>query len=61
MCYMSVKVNRRVLSLCKQEHGHLTGTDLAGLLGARKPLAVGVDAMVVGATFTRCTTGTYGQ
>lgn len=51
-------MNRSVLSLCKQRHDHLTGTDLARLVRGRKPLAIGIDAMVVGATFTRCTTGT---
>lgn len=51
-----MKVTGRVPSLFKQRHVHLTGTDLARLIRARKPLAVAIDAMVVGATFTRCTT-----
>lgn len=41
-----------------QRHVYLTGTDLARLVRGCKPLAVGIDAMVVGTTFTRCTAGT---
>lgn len=55
---VSLKVNRSVLSLFKQRHVYLTGTDLARLVRGRKPLAVAIDAMVIGATFTQCTAGT---
>lgn len=57
-CVVSLKVNRSVLSLFKQRHVYLTGADLARLVRGRKPLAVAIDAMVIGATFTRCTAGT---
>lgn len=49
---MSLKVNRSVLSLFTERHVYLTGTDLARLVRGQKPLAVAIDAMVIGATFT---------
>lgn len=60
-CVVSLKMNRSVLSLFKQRHFYLTGTDFARLVRGWKPLAVAIDAMVIGATFTRCTAGTWGQ
>lgn len=35
----------------------LTSADVAGLIRGRKPLAVAIDTMVIGAAFTRCTAG----
>lgn len=45
--------------MCVMREGHfyLTGTDATRLVRGRKPLAVAVDTMVVGAAFTLRTTG----
>lgn len=43
--------------ICKWRDAYLTGTDVAGLIRGLKPLAIAIDAMVIGAAFTHCTTG----
>lgn len=40
---------------------HLTRADVAGVVRSRKPLAVAIDTMVIGAAFTQCTTGAWGK
>lgn len=56
-----LKVNSIVCSVCvcvcEWRRAHLTGTDVAGLVRGRKPLAVAIDTMVIGAAFTCWTTG----
>ena len=49
--------NSIVRFVCEQRHAHLTGADMAGLLRVRKLLAIAIDAMIIGAALTFCTTG----
>ena len=42
-------------------HAYLTGADVAGLVRGGKPLAIVIDTMVIGAAFTHCTTGAWGE
>ena len=45
---------------CVCVNGHLTGTDVAGLVRAGEPLAVAVDTIVIGAAFTHGAAGACG-
>lgn len=45
------------MCVVREGHVYLTGADVARPVRGRKPLAVAIDTMVVGAAFTLGTTG----
>lgn len=59
----ALKVNSTVqcVCVCECRCAHLTCADVAGVVRGRKPLSVAIDTMVIGAAFTHCTTGAWGN